>query len=45
LRNAQQRFDEATNKLNRANASLDQMNKGALPETEVQMLSFGKDGD
>jgi len=45
LRNAQQRFDEATNKLNRANASLDQMNKGALPETEVEMLSFGKDGD
>jgi DNA recombination protein RmuC len=45
LRNAQQRFDEATNKLNRANASLDQMTKGALPEPEVQMLSFGKDGD
>jgi DNA recombination protein RmuC len=45
LRNAQQRFDEANGKLNRANASLDQMTKGVLPEPEVQMLSFGKDGD
>lgn len=34
LRNAQQRFEEASNKLNRANASLDQMTKGALPEGE-----------
>ncbi|MGH9575244.1 MAG: DNA recombination protein RmuC [Candidatus Acidiferrales bacterium] len=45
FRNAQQRFDEATNKLNRANASLDQMTKGALPEPEVPMLSFAKDED
>ena len=46
LRNAQQRFDEATMRLNRANASLDQMTKGALPEPEAEpkMLNFGGNG-
>jgi DNA recombination protein RmuC len=38
LRNAQQRFDEASNKLNRANASLGQMTKGALPESESTLV-------
>lgn len=45
LRNAQQRFEEASSKLNRANASLDQMTKGALPEPEEKLLSIGRDGD
>lgn len=45
LRNAQQRFDEANNKLNRANASLEQMSKGGLPEEEPKMLNFGANGE
>jgi DNA recombination protein RmuC len=44
LRNAQQRFEEATSKLNRANASLELMTKGALPEPETNVLSLS-DGD
>jgi DNA recombination protein RmuC len=43
LRNAQQRLEDATGKLNRANASLDQMARGALPETETRMLVLGND--
>jgi DNA recombination protein RmuC len=43
LRNAQQRFEEASSKLNRANASLDQMTKGALPESEEKLLSIGRE--
>ena len=38
LRNAQQRYDEATAKLNRATGSLEQMAQGALPETEATLM-------
>jgi DNA recombination protein RmuC len=38
LRNAQKQFEEASGRLNRANASLDQMTKGALPEAEQTLL-------
>lgn len=38
LRNAQQRFDEANSKLNRANASLELMTKGALPEADNTLI-------
>ncbi len=44
LRNAQQRFEDATGKLNRANASLDQMTRGALPEEELPLLSSRSNG-
>jgi DNA recombination protein RmuC len=37
LRNAQQRYDEAMPKLNRANASLEQMAQGALPDPEAKV--------
>lgn len=42
LRNAQQRFEEASGKLNRANASLEQMTKGALPEGERTLVLENK---
>jgi hypothetical protein len=32
LRNAQKQFDEANTRLGKANSSLEQMAKGALPE-------------
>jgi DNA recombination protein RmuC len=38
LRNAQQRFDEANGKLNRANASLELMTKGGLPEADNTLI-------
>jgi len=44
LRNAQQRFEDATGKLNRANASLEQMTRGALPEEELPLLSARTNG-
>jgi DNA recombination protein RmuC len=45
LRNAQQRFDEANGKLNRANASLELMTKGALPEAETETKTLSASND
>jgi DNA recombination protein RmuC len=38
LRNAQKQFDEATNRLSKANVSLEQMAKGALPEGQETLV-------
>ena len=38
LRNAQKQFDEASNRLNKATLNLEQMAKGALPESQQTLL-------